>query len=302
MAERDAMAEQVATQGSLEDIPYTCQTCGCNHIMTMQQYCDAVRAGAMDGLSPAGKAILQGVEPQAGAQISLHIEDKMADDNIRYERTLAELDVDAGEDNIIGLMEIGVGLEAVGDNIIVLIDSYRSGYECTACKGTGKLREIKRCVCDPDIPDEKLADYQGEGVLRGTRNKFGAVCDNCGGDYVSKRSDKMIECPTCHGKGASLIIPDTAQSLPTTGVILSVGPDGTRSGIVRNKRIVATPHSGVFLPMKSNIPVKVYRQHEPLCVMYNLKQEGGYEKCDPGELATSKFVEYETPLGEKHNA
>ena len=68
MAERDAMAEQVATQGSLEDIPYTCQTCGCNHVMTMQQYCDAVRAGAMDGLSPAGKAILQGVEPQAGAQ------------------------------------------------------------------------------------------------------------------------------------------------------------------------------------------------------------------------------------------
>lgn len=227
---------------------------------------------------------------------------KEKSENVRYERTLAELDVDAGEDNIIGLMELGIGLEAIGDNILVLIDSYRSGYECTACKGTGKLREIKRCVCDPDIPDDKLAAYQGDGVLRGTRNKFGAVCENCEGDFVSKRSDKMIECPTCKGKGASLIIPDTAQSLPTTGVILSVGPDVTRSGIKRNKRIVATPHSGVFLPMKGNIPVKCFRQHEPLCLMYNLKQDGGFEVDDPGELVTSKFVEYETPLGEKHNA
>jgi hypothetical protein len=223
----------------------------------------------------------------------------MAEENVRYERTLAELDVDAGEDNIIGLMEIGIGLEAVGDNILVLIDSYRSGYECTNCKGTGKLRQLSRCVCDPDIPDEDLT------FPRGARNRFGPIdapCEVCGNQYLSRRINKIVECPACKGKGATLIIPDTAQSLPTTGVILSVGPDVTRSGIKRNKRIVATPHSGVFLPMKGNIPIKCFRQHEPLCVMYNLKQEGGFEKDDPGELATSKFVEYETPLGEKHNA
>lgn len=229
----------------------------------------------------------------------------MAEENVRYERTLAELDVDAGEDNVIGLMEIGIGLEAVGDNILVLIDSYRSGYECTACKGTGKLKQITRCVCDPDISDEELNEARGYGVERGARNRFGRIdapCLECAGDYMSKRVNRIIECPTCKGKGATLIIPDSAQSLPTTGVILSVGPDVTRSGIEINKRIVCTPHSGVFLPMKGNIPVKCFRQHEPLCVMYNLKQEGGFEKNDPGELATSKFVEYETPLGEKHNA
>jgi hypothetical protein len=221
------------------------------------------------------------------------------EDNVRYERTLAELDVNAGDTNVIGLMEIGIGLEAVGDNILVLIDSYRSGYECTQCKGTGKLRQISRCVCDPDVPDTDLSKE------RGARNRFGRIdapCLDCGGDYLSERVNKIVECPACKGKGAMLIIPDSAQSLPTTGVILSKGPDVTRSGIELNKRVVCTPHSGVFLPMKGNIPVKCFRQHEPLCVMYNLKQEGGFEKNDPGELATSKFVEYETPLGEKYNA
>jgi hypothetical protein len=92
--ERDAMAEQVATcahcsrtivglqrcsndgwckptptepQAGAQpagETPYTCQTCGCNHVMTIQQYCDAVRTGAMDGFSPAAKDILQ-----AGAQV-----------------------------------------------------------------------------------------------------------------------------------------------------------------------------------------------------------------------------------------
>src|ERR1700728_3756975 len=80
----------------------------------------------------------------------------------------AHVSVDAGEDNIVGLIELGVGLEAIGDNIIVLIDNYRSGYECTACKGTGKLRRVVRCTCDPNIADDAL-DFP-----RGTRNRFGA--------------------------------------------------------------------------------------------------------------------------------
>lgn len=220
----------------------------------------------------------------------------MEDILVKYERTLAALEVDAGEDNIIGLIEIGVGLEAVGDNILVLVDSYRSGYECPACMGTGQLRMKSRCICDPDISDDKLDQP------RGTRNRFGAPCEQCAGDYLSKRVDMNVECNKCKGKGSSLLIPETAKSLPTTGVILSVGPDVTRGGIQKNKRIIATPHSGVFIPMKGDIPIKCYRQHEPLCILYNIDTAGKADKNEPGELATSKFIEYDTPLGKEHNA
>lgn len=158
------------------------------------------------------------------------------------------------------------------------------------------MRQVTRCICDPDMPDEELP------FPRGARNRFGADCEKCHGNYTILRIDTMIACPTCKGKGASLFIPDTAKSLPTTGVILSVGPDVTRGGIELNKRVICTPHSGVFLPMKGNIPIKVFRQHEPLCIMYNIKRDGTADKKDPGELATSKFVEIDTPLGEQFNA
>lgn len=220
----------------------------------------------------------------------------MEDILVKYERTLAALEVDAGEDNIVGLIEIGIGLEAVGDNILVLIDSYRSGYECTACMGTGQLRMKSRCTCDPDSPDDKLDQP------RGTRNRFGAPCESCNGDYMSRRIDMTVACDKCKGKGSSLFIPDNAKSMPTTGVILSKGPDVTRGGIEINKRIIATPHSGVFLPMKGNVPIKCYRQHEPLCIMYNIDTTGKADKNEPGELATSKFVDIDTPLGKEYNA
>ena len=204
---------------------------------------------------------------------------------------MGEVHVDDGEPNIIGLIELGVGLEAVGDNILVLIDSYRSGYECTVCKGTGKLHRVSRCVCDPDISDDRL-DFP-----RGSRNRFGAECETCNGSYLEMRIDDVVTCNKCEGKGAILVIPENAKSLPTTGIILSMGPEVTRKGIALNKRVVCTPHSGVGLPMKGNIPVKVYRQHEPLCVMYNIKKDGTANKDEPGELVSNQFVELDTPLG-----
>lgn len=212
--------------------------------------------------------------------------------DIKYSHVdMGQVNVDDGEPNVIGLVELGIGLEAVGDNILVLIDSYRSGYECTVCKGTGKLRRVSRCICDPDVSDDRL-DFP-----RGSRNRFGAECETCHGSYLEMRVDDVVTCHKCGGKGATLVIPETAKSLPTTGIILSMGPEVTRAGIALNKRVICTPHSGVGLPMKGNIPVKVYRQHEPLCVMYNIKKDGLADKEKAGELASNQFVELDTPLG-----
>ena len=211
----------------------------------------------------------------------------------------ALVNVELGYPNVLELTDFGIGMEAIGDKIIVLMDSYRSGYECTVCKGAGKVRQFSRCKCDPD-------EWNMETHLeRGTKNRFGEPCDICGGNYLSKRVDSIVECPQCHGKGATLIIPDTAKSLPTTGIVVSIGPDADRSFL--HKRILVGPYSGVFCPMKGNIPVKIYKEHEPLAFIYNINPEHGKveEMVDTDnhvvELPVADFIDYDTPLADSQN-
>lgn len=210
----------------------------------------------------------------------------------------AKVDIELGYDNVLEITDLGIGIEAIGDKIVVLMDSFRSGYECVTCKGTGKVKQIKRCICDPEDWSEE------KNLPRGQKNRFGEPCEKCGGDFMSKRQDLVISCPTCKGKGATLIIPDSAKSLPTTGVVISCGPDVTR--IRKHTRIIATPHSGIYIPMKGNVPVKIYHQHEPLAYIYNINPEHikTEEMIDSNgivELPVSDFIEYDTPLSDDKN-
>lgn len=208
----------------------------------------------------------------------------------------AKVDVELGYDNILEITDLGIGIEALGDKIVVLMDSYRSGYECTVCKGVGKIKTEIRCKCDPEDWDVN------KHVAPGTRNRFGESCLECMGNYLEKRKSVVQTCPTCKGKGSTLIIPDSAKSLPTTGVVISCGPDVTRIKI--HTRIIATPHSGIYIPMKGNVPVKIYHQHEPLAYIYNINPEHGKteEMIDRDkkiiDIPSSGFIEYDTPLGD----
>jgi len=150
--------------------------------------------------------------------------------------------------NVVNLTALGINLEAVEDKIIVLIDHYKSGYECTDCGGTGKI--ITKSI-------------------------------------VEGGKDKEETCSTCGGKGGILIIPEMSKSLPTSGVVVSVGekcksyndPD---CKVRLGARVVFSPHIGTFLPIKGNIRLKIMREHEPLCVMYG------------AEIAARDFIDYET--------
>ncbi len=216
-----------------------------------------------------------------------------------FKEMTAQLDINLGFDNVLELTDLGIGIEALGDKIVVLLDSYRSGYECTKCKGIGKLRQFSRCKCDP------VDWYEETHLPRGERNRFGELCELCGGDYMSKRLDLVVECPQCKGKGATLIIPQSAQSLPTTGVVVSVGPLATK--IKKHCRIVASPYAGTYIPMKGNIPVKIYHQHEPLAYIYNINPEHIKleEMIDKNkqliDLPVSDFIELDTPIPDTQN-
>lgn len=212
----------------------------------------------------------------------------------------ARVDVELGYNNILEITNLGIGIEAIGDKIVVLMDSFRSGYECTGCKGVGKVKNEIRCKCDPP-------DWNADTNLTpGTRNRFGEPCLECMGNYKQKRKFEVQTCPTCKGKGSTIIIPDSAKSLPTTGIVISCGPDVTK--IKLHSRIVATPHSGIYIPMKGNVPVKIYHEYEPLAYIYNINPEHGKieEMIDSDhkiiDIPSSGFIDYDTPLGEDKNA
>lgn len=186
-------------------------------------------------------------------------EDKFAS----FEAAEAKLAIDLGHENFLELTDLGLAIEAMPGKVVVVLDKFKSGYECPQCKGNGRIRST---------------------LVEGTTR----ICDKC------------------DGKGHILFIPDKAKSIATTGVVVSIG-EGV-SKVKLHRRVICTPLSGVALPMKGNIEIKVYYENEPLAYLHNINsdstitQEMLDEKKEIIELDTTRFVEHDTPLAETSNA
>lgn len=206
--------------------------------------------------------------------------------------------------NVCEIENLGISLMAVEDKIIIMFDEYKSGYECTDCKGSGKINQV--CICE-------------SSGHPGFTNRFKVnPCANCGGNYENKRVVK--NCDTCKGVGSILVIPQTAKSLPTTGIVVSMGPETPAmkitTAILKSKiamqrvagtsfyddelkrieeyteelknipirlgaRVIFGPHVGTMIPFKGNIKLKIMRVHEPLAVLFGR------------DSAAKDFIDYE---------
>ena len=108
---------------------------------------------------------------------------------------------DATTSNVLNLG--GLTLEASGDRIIVVEDEFKSGYECLTCEGVGSL------VCE---------NCNGTGKSSISKD---ARCSQCQGR-------KSVVCPECNGKTVvkgGIVVPEASERRPTTGTIVSLGPD-----------------------------------------------------------------------------
>jgi|SRR6185312_3036361 len=193
---------------------------------------------------------------------------------------MGEINID--NDNAVELTELKIQLEAVEDKIIVIIDPYKSGYECSDCGGTGKIKS-------PVV------------------------------------IDATKECPSCNGKGALIVVPEIAKSLPTLGRVVSVG-EKTRWAkyLICNSRrnlwwykayiwfrfgysltrfldneqkevkirpgakVLFQPYVGTMIPFKGNLRLKIMREHEPLCVIYGT------------DIEAKNFMDFDVPLEDRH--
>ncbi len=166
--------------------------------------------------------------------------------------------------------------EATGDKVLVAVDIFRSGYECKDCGGSGRI--ISQCPCTKTArPGYKYADaVEGE-------SRYHTYCPECQGDPDSKNVD--VECASCKGRGHWVFVPDSSKTLPTTGVVVSIGGGVTDPLIKNGGRVLYGAYSGTMIPTKEpGIAFKFLREHEILGFIYNGEDLGAFDFVVPEDV------------------
>lgn len=184
--------------------------------------------------------------------------------------------VNIDQDNAVEISSLGIQLEAIEDKIIVMIDRYKSGYECKECSGTGKiksevvegaLRDCEKCngkgalLVVPEI--SQSLPTLGTVLSVGERTKWAQFI------YRRNTYDEKIE----------PFDKDTFDKITEA--------EGRRIKIRPGAKVLFQPHVGTFIPIKGNIHLKIMREHEPLCVIYG------------AEIDTKDFMDFDVPFEQR---
>lgn len=148
-----------------------------------------------------------------------------------------------------------LALEATDDQIIVVEDKFRTGFECKTCDGeqhTGKNCEW----------------CKGTGVEPDSDTPRG--CRFCANKIIGKQV-----CPDCKGTGGLLIAPDVAKRRPTTGVVTSIGPLVHEKGTLKvGTRVLYSLFAGSAIQFKQSVCVRIMHQHEVMCILHGAMKIG----------------------------
>lgn len=140
---------------------------------------------------------------------------------------------------IIAIIDNELGLEALGSNLIIKEDKFRTGYECKTCDGEG-VQENTTC---PSCNGQKWHSVDNDQI----------PCRLCRG--TGKRL-----CESCNGKGGLLIVPEESMRRPTSGVIVSLGPDVKT--LQKGDRILYSNFTGHAINFKQNVVFRIMHEHE----------------------------------------
>ena len=184
-------------------------------------------------------------------------------------------DVLIDKDNAIEIVNLKIQLEATEDKILVLVDQYKSGYECENCGGIGK---VKSPVVEGALKD--CEDCGGKGSLLvipeiskslptlGTVVSLGPKCQWSmrQADYIDQFSDSPSHPPRL----------SFSESNSSRNILIRPGA-----------KVLFQPHVGTLIPFKGNIRIKAMREHEPLCVVYG------------SEVDSKDFLDFDTPFEQR---
>jgi co-chaperonin GroES (HSP10) len=163
-----------------------------------------------------------------------------------------------------------------GDNIMILEDEYVDGIVCKDCKGQGKL-PVSCIKCEGSGWQENP-----ETSSRPNETLPQIHCTRCAG-----AGNYTKECKVCNGTGKSIVLAPQAVAKPTSGKIVSMGPDC--SIYAMNDRVAYSGYTGHLLPFKGNNRLRVMGEREPFCLITNLTQD-----TDQGQETKIDFVDQDT--------
>lgn len=164
------------------------------------------------------------------------------------------------DENYVYIVKGKIAIKADYDKIVILLDKFKTGFECKVCAGAGTLEACPRCA--------------GSG-----KDRFQQICPSCYGDNTKFQGQT---CTACHGIGTSIVIPESAKAIPTSGIVVSIGPECKFRKV--GDRVLFGAHTGYMLPFKGNVKLRIMREHEPLCSIMML---------DNDESVLGDFIHYE---------
>lgn len=91
--------------------------------------------------------------------------------------------------------------------------------------------------------------------------KSGYECKNCkgSGKIETKAGREMLveTCSACNGRGGLLVLPEGSKNLPTTGVVVSMGPVARKNATFKiGDRILFGAYAGTMIPTKAGLMFK----------------------------------------------
>ena len=153
-----------------------------------------------------------------------------------------------------------IGLECVFDKVIVLMDKFKTGFECTKCEGECYLNEpCDFCKTSPGL----------EG--KGTENE--RPCRMCCPPNLMQSGGQKPGykvCPQCKGKGGTIIAPETSKMKVSSGVVTSCGPDVKNFKV--GDRVLHGFWAGTEISMKQKSVLRIMGEQEIMCKIYGTQK------------------------------
>jgi co-chaperonin GroES (HSP10) len=145
-----------------------------------------------------------------------------------------------------------------GERVIIKQDSQESAYSCRSCRGSGHTEE--QC---PTCKGSQI-DIDGASPCRS--------CWVLGYGRDLKSPCGFIECSVCKGSGwrAGVVIPEVAQTMPITGIVVSVGPECVNLQL--GDRVLHSKYSGHTQTTPDGEFYTVMQEHEVLELLKDLRK------------------------------
>lgn len=158
--------------------------------------------------------------------------------------------------NIVSFPGFPYTFEAVNEQILVVVDLFKSGNECPTCKG--KKRITHKCACvllgRPGFRySEEDLTFVGQSISpAAAAGRRELVCSECLG--VKEQQEYTKTCPECNGAGARVILLAESKKRMQTGVVVSMGKKAQElADFTHGDRVLYGEHAGSMIPTKAGI-------------------------------------------------